>query len=102
MRRLAQEAKEKKYPDTGLMKSLLRAVAEAEKCAGLATQLASRGLRQPLQTTTNLGNKRTKLSIKELELFLNQISLLPCIIEEGALIVVSVCLKLLSHVLTNI
>ena len=91
MKKLIQEAKEKKYPDSGLVKTLQRAVNEAEKCASLATQLVNRNLRQPLQTTTNLSNKKTRLSIEELELFLNQINLLPCVVKEGGLIVVSIC-----------
>lgn len=88
MKKLILEAKEKKYPDAGLMKNLQRAVNEAEKCAALATQLVNRNLRQPLQPTDNLGDKRTRLSVSELELFLNQMNLLPCAIKETSIIVV--------------
>ncbi|XP_067927988.1 lysine-specific demethylase 5A-like [Watersipora subatra] len=87
MKKLIQEAREKKYPDTSLMKSMQKAVNEAEKYASIATQLVNKNLRQPLQTTTNLGDKRTRLSLNELEMFLNHINLLPCVIKESVLIV---------------
>lgn len=91
MNQLVQEAREKRYPDTGVLRSLSKCVVEAEKCASLATQLVNRNLRRPLQPSNTNGSsdKHTKLSITEVELFLQQTSSLPCIVKEVALIEVS-------------
>ncbi|KAF6031963.1 KDM5A [Bugula neritina] len=86
LKKLILEAKEKKYPDTSLLKRMQKVVNEAEQCANLANQLVSRNSKQPLGSAENVGNKKTKLSISELEQFLTQINELPCIIQESALV----------------
>jgi len=90
LKKLILEAKEKKYPDTSLLKRMQKVVNEAEQCANLANQLVSRNSKQPLGSTENVGNKKTKLSISELEQFLTQINELPCIIQESALVRVGI------------
>lgn len=89
MKRLVQEAREKKYPDTGLMKNLQRSIADAERFAKLATVLVNRNLRQPPVQEHVAGDKRTKLSVHELELFLEQMNKLPCVVKETQLIQVN-------------
>lgn len=87
MRSLVQEAREKKYPDTGLTKNLQRAITDSERCANLASALVNKNLRQPLKPIeAPPGDKRTRLSVHELELFLNTMHLLPCIVKETQLI----------------
>lgn len=90
---LVQEAKEKRYPDTGLVKSLQKCVQEAEKCAALATQLVTRNLRQALKPSHTNGDKRSKLSISELQQFLTQMKSLSCVVKESALIEVCILNK---------
>jgi len=90
LKKLILEAKEKKYPDTSLLKRMQKVVNEAEQCANLANQLVSRNSKQPLGSAENVGNKKTKLSISELEQFLTQINELPCIIQESALVRVGI------------
>ena len=91
MKRLVQEAREKKYPDTGLMKNLQRSITDSERCANLASALVNKNLRQSLKPVEmSPGDKRTRLSVHELELFLNTMHLLPCIVKETQLI--EVCL----------
>lgn len=105
MSQLVQEARDKRYPDTAVLRNLARCVSEAEKCASLATQLVNRNMRRPLQTpNVTGGDKRTKLSIAEVELFLQQMASLPCVVKETALIEVSSyrclrCYLSLSHFL---
>ncbi|XP_064633580.1 lysine-specific demethylase 5A-like isoform X2 [Lineus longissimus] len=89
---LVVEAEEKKFPPSDLLGTLTAAITDAEKCASVANQLVGRKVRTSTSTigTRNRQSGDTKytakLSLNELECFIEQVDDLPCIIKEGALI----------------
>jgi len=47
LRKLLSEAREQRYPDSSMLRSLHKTVQEAEKCASLASQLVQRKINSP-------------------------------------------------------
>lgn len=78
---LLQEAEDKKFPDSELLQALRVSVQEAAKCASVAAQLGGRKTRNRTRTSQE---PRLKLSVEELQLFVEEIDELPCILRDGA------------------
>jgi [histone H3]-trimethyl-L-lysine4 demethylase len=79
---LAQEAEEKRFPSSVLLERLNSAVLEAEKCVTVIQQLDINKIR----TRTRNSNSETtkyKLTMDELDMFVQEIDNLCCIIQEG-------------------
>ncbi|XP_055921971.1 lysine-specific demethylase 5-like [Eupeodes corollae] len=81
LQELVQEADRKKYPSSLLIDRLNSAVLEAEKCVTVIQQLDINKVR----TRTRHSNDSTKykLTMDELELFVEEIDNLCCVIKEG-------------------
>lgn len=80
-RGLLQEAEDKKFPDSELLQALRISVQEATKCANVASQLGGRKTRNRARTSQE---PRLKLTVEELQLFVEEIDELPCILRDGA------------------
>lgn len=78
---LLQEAEDKKFPDSELLQALRVSVQEATKCANVASQLGGRKTRNRVRTSQE---PRLKLTVEELQLFVEEIDELPCILRDGA------------------
>ncbi|XP_026271683.1 lysine-specific demethylase lid isoform X1 [Frankliniella occidentalis] len=78
---LLQEAEDKKFPDSELLQALRVSVQEATKCANVASQLGGRKTRNRTRTSQE---PRLKLTVEELQLFVEEIDELPCILRDGA------------------
>ncbi|XP_078063186.1 lysine-specific demethylase 5C-like [Mustelus asterias] len=77
---LVTEAKEKKFPENGLLHQLKSSVNEAEKCVAEALQLAhSRKGARPQLDGAELPNK---LTVEELRMFIQRLRALPCVITQ--------------------
>uniref|UniRef100_A0A0P5I956 [histone H3]-trimethyl-L-lysine(4) demethylase n=1 Tax=Daphnia magna TaxID=35525 RepID=A0A0P5I956_9CRUS len=80
LKALLQEAEEHKFPGTELVLSLREAVESAEKCTMVAQQLMSSKVR----TRTRLqGEAKCRLTLEELQLFVQQLKKLPCKLPES-------------------
>lgn len=80
LKNLLSEAEEQRFPDTELVLSLREAVETAEKCTMVAQQLMSSKVR----TRTRLqGEAKCRLSLEELQLFVQQLKQLPCKLPES-------------------
>lgn len=78
---LAQEAEDKKFPGSVLLERLNSAVLEAEKCVTVIQQLDINKMRT--RTRNSCDFAKYKLTIEELDLFVQEIDNLCCIIHEG-------------------
>lgn len=80
LKALLSEADEQRFPDTELVASLREAVETAEKCTMVAQQLMSSKVR----TRTRLqGEAKCRLTLEELQLFVQQLKQLPCKLPES-------------------
>lgn len=81
LQELAQEGEQKKFPKSLLLERLNGAVLEAEKCITVIQQLDINKIR----TRTRHSNEfaRYKLTLEELDLFVQEIDNLCCIIDDG-------------------
>ncbi len=80
LKALLTEAEEQRFPDTELVLSLREAVDTAEKCTLVAQQLMSSKVR----TRTRLqGEAKCRLTLEELQLFVQQLQKLPCKLPES-------------------
>jgi [histone H3]-trimethyl-L-lysine4 demethylase len=79
---LAQEAEDKRFPGSILLERLNSAVLEAEKCVTVIQQLDINKIRT---RTRNSNSEMTKykLTMDELDMFVQEIDNLCCIIQEG-------------------
>ncbi|KAI5705479.1 hypothetical protein M8J76_005240 [Diaphorina citri] len=80
MKALLNEAREKKFPESKLLKNLEDAIDEAEKCSNIAKQLQQRKMKTRLQKSWDL---TVKLTVEELTMLNNLINSLHCTIDEG-------------------
>lgn len=81
LKKLANEAEFKKYPHTLLIERLNSAVLEAEKCVTVIQQLEINKMRT--RTRNSFENSKYKLTLDELEMFVQEIDNLWCVIKEG-------------------
>lgn len=81
LQELAQEAEDKKFPGSVLLERLNSAVLEAEKCVTVIQQLDINKMRT--RTRNSCDFAKYKLTIEELDLFVQEIDNLCCIIHEG-------------------
>jgi len=82
-------AEQSQFPDCDLFQQLKAAVTEAERCASVALQLVSRKHR----TRPHGGADTvpvTRLSLDELQGFMQQLQNLPCVVREAELVQVSI------------
>lgn len=79
---LAQEAEDKKFPTSVLLERLNSAVVEAEKCVTVIQQLDINKVRTRTRNST-CEIAKYKLTIDELDMFVQEIDNLCCIIQEG-------------------
>lgn len=79
---LAQEAEDKKFPSSVLLERLNSAVLEAEKCVTVIQQLDINKVRTRTRNST-CEIAKYKLTIDELDMFVQEINNLCCIIPEG-------------------
>ncbi|XP_067880255.1 lysine-specific demethylase 5C isoform X2 [Heterodontus francisci] len=80
LKALVTEAKEKKFPENGLLQQLKSSIAEAEKCVAEALLLAcsKEGARSPPDGSEG----PTKLTVDELRTFVEHLRSLPCVITQ--------------------
>ncbi|XP_004519341.1 lysine-specific demethylase lid isoform X1 [Ceratitis capitata] len=78
---LCKEAEVKKFPSSLLIDRLHNAIGEAEKCVTVIQQLGINKVRT--RSDNNQEAAQYKLTMEELELFVQEINNLCCIIEEG-------------------
>lgn len=81
LQELAQEAEDKKFPGSVLLERLNSAVLEAEKCVTVIQQLDINKMRT--RTRNSCEFAKYKLTLEELDLFVQEIDNLCCIIPEG-------------------
>ncbi|XP_018798279.1 PREDICTED: lysine-specific demethylase lid isoform X1 [Bactrocera latifrons] len=81
LQELCKEAEIKKFPSSLLIDRLNSAIVEAEKCVTVIQQLGINKVRT--RSDNNQEAAQYKLTMEELELFVQEINNLCCIIEEG-------------------
>ncbi|XP_054741421.1 lysine-specific demethylase lid [Anastrepha obliqua] len=81
LQELCKEAEVKKFPSSLLIDRLNSAIVEAEKCVTVIQQLGINKVRT--RSDNNQEAAQYKLTMEELELFVQEIDNLCCIIEEG-------------------
>lgn len=82
---LVSTAEQSQFPDCDLFQQLKAAVTEAERCASVALQLVSRKHRTRPHSGTE-AVPATRLSLDELQGFMQQLQNLPCIVREADLV----------------
>lgn len=82
LQHLAQEAEDKKFPTSILLERLNSAVLEAEKCVTVIQQLDINKVRTRTRNST-CEIAKYKLTIDELDMFVQEIDNLCCLIQEG-------------------
>ncbi|XP_049273209.1 lysine-specific demethylase 5A isoform X1 [Rhipicephalus sanguineus] len=85
LKELVQEAEEKRFPPTELLQSLTKAVQESEKTSSVAQQLLSKKVRTRNRQSQD-AKYTSRLTLDELQVFYEQLSKLPCVIKESAMI----------------
>ncbi|XP_051864987.1 lysine-specific demethylase 5C [Pristis pectinata] len=78
LKALVAEAKEKRYPDSGLLQQLKSTVQETERCVAEALQLVCS--KKGARSQTDGPQSTTKLTVEELRTFLEHLHSLPCAI----------------------
>ena len=81
-------AEQSQFPDCDLFQQLKAAVTEAERCASVALQLVSRKHRTRPHGGADPA-PATRLSLDELQGFMQQLQNLPCVVREAELVQVS-------------
>lgn len=89
---LVTTAEQSQFPDCDLFQQLKAAVAEAERCASVALQLVSRKHRTRPHSGADTAPS-TRLSLDELQGFMQQLQNLPCVVREADLVQ-----ELMTHV----
>lgn len=82
LQELAQEAETKKFPTSVLLERLNSAVLEAEKCVTVIQQLDINKVRTRTRNSS-FEIAKYKLTLEELDMFVQEIDNLCCIIQEG-------------------
>lgn len=88
MKELVKEAEDKRFPDSELLKALIAAMHEAEKCAAVASQLVGKKVRTRNRQSVE-GKYVARLTLEELHLFSEKIDSLQCEIREASAVKVS-------------
>lgn len=83
LQELAQEAEDKKFPSSVLLERLNSAVLEAEKCVTVIQQLDINKVRTRTRNSS-CEIAKYKLTIEELDMFVQEIDNLCCVIKEGS------------------
>lgn len=83
LQELAQEAEDKKFPSSVLLERLNSAVLEAEKCVTVIQQLDINKVRTRTRNSS-CEIAKYKLTIEELDMFVQEIDNLCCVIQEGS------------------
>lgn len=83
LQQLAQQAEEKKFPTSVLLERLNSAVLEAEKCVTVIQQLDINKVRTRTRNSS-CEIAKYKLTIEELDMFVQEIDNLCCVIKEGS------------------
>ncbi|XP_052894691.1 lysine-specific demethylase lid [Anopheles moucheti] len=78
---IAHEAESQKFPNSVILERLNLSILEAQKCITVIQQLDINKIRT--RTRNSLECAKYKLSMDELELFINEINNLRCVIREG-------------------
>ncbi|XP_053574799.1 lysine-specific demethylase 5A isoform X2 [Bombina bombina] len=79
---MLEDAEDRKFPENELYRRLREAVKEAETCASVAQMLLTKKQKHN-KLSTESGKSRTKLTMKELKAFVQQLFSLPCIITQA-------------------
>uniref|UniRef100_A0A8C1XJR7 [histone H3]-trimethyl-L-lysine(4) demethylase n=1 Tax=Cyprinus carpio TaxID=7962 RepID=A0A8C1XJR7_CYPCA len=75
---LLEDAEDRKYPENSLLRSLRDTVKEAETCSSVAQLLLSHKQRH-----SSAQKARSKLTVEELKVFVEQLYRLPCVISQA-------------------
>uniref|UniRef100_A0A2M3ZG99 [histone H3]-trimethyl-L-lysine(4) demethylase n=1 Tax=Anopheles braziliensis TaxID=58242 RepID=A0A2M3ZG99_9DIPT len=78
---IAHEAESQKFPNSVILERLNLSILEAQKCITVIQQLDINKIRT--RTRNSLECAKYKLTMDELELFINEINALRCVIREG-------------------
>ncbi|XP_051974150.1 lysine-specific demethylase 5A-like [Xyrauchen texanus] len=81
---LLEDAEDRKYPENNLFRGLRDTVKEAETCSSVAQLLLSHKHRQKRERPDSSAQRaRSKLSVEELKVFVEQLYRLPCVISQA-------------------
>uniref|UniRef100_A0A9J8D236 Lysine-specific demethylase 5A n=1 Tax=Cyprinus carpio carpio TaxID=630221 RepID=A0A9J8D236_CYPCA len=81
---LLEDAEDRKYPENSLLRSLRDTVKEAETCSSVAQLLLSHKQRHRRERPESSAQKaRSKLTVEELKVFVEQLYRLPCVISQA-------------------
>ncbi|XP_069797396.1 lysine (K)-specific demethylase 5Ba isoform X2 [Narcine bancroftii] len=81
---LLKEAEKETFPENDLLKQLREAIVEAEKCASVAQQLLND--KRQTRYRSGGGKSQNRLTAAELQAFVKQLYILPCIIDQAPLL----------------
>ncbi|XP_058455418.1 lysine-specific demethylase 5 [Malaya genurostris] len=81
LQEIAQEAETQKFPNSVILERLNFSILEAQKCITVIQQLDINKIRTRTRNTAECA--KYKLSLEELDMFVNEINNLRCIIREG-------------------
>uniref|UniRef100_UPI00398EF0C4 lysine-specific demethylase 5B-like isoform X2 n=1 Tax=Pristiophorus japonicus TaxID=55135 RepID=UPI00398EF0C4 len=81
---MVEEAEKKKFPENDLLHQLQETIAEAEKCASVAQQLLND--KRQTRYRSGGGKSQNRLTAAELQAFVKQLYVLPCIIDQAPLL----------------
>ena len=91
---LVSTAEQSQFPDCDLLQQLKSTVTEAERCASVAVQLVSRKHRTRHASPAIGSLPVAKLTLDELQAFMEQLNNLPCSIHEAELVQVQALVAL--------
>ncbi|XP_067284500.1 lysine-specific demethylase 5A isoform X2 [Pseudorasbora parva] len=80
---LMEDAEDRKYPENNLFRSLRDTVKEAETCSSVAQLLLSHKQRHRDRPEGGPQKARSKLTVEELKVFVEQLYRLPCVISQA-------------------
>ncbi|XP_050964128.1 lysine-specific demethylase 5A isoform X2 [Labeo rohita] len=80
---LMEDAEDRKYPENNLLRSLRDTVKEAETCSSVAQLLLSHKQRHKERPESSAQKARSKLTVEELKVFVEQLYRLPCVISQA-------------------
>ncbi|XP_028397957.1 lysine-specific demethylase 5A-like [Dendronephthya gigantea] len=86
LRELVTTAEQSQFPECGLLEELKVAVAEAERCGNVATQLVTKKHRTRTADVLSNNTITPSLNLEELQEFCRQLQRLPCIIDQAELV----------------
>lgn len=81
LQEIAQEAETQKFPNSVILERLNFSILEAQKCITVIQQLDINKIRTRTRNTAECA--KYKLTLEELDMFVNEINNLRCIIREG-------------------